>query len=225
MAKRGICVAIDGPAASGKGTLAKGVARELAYRYIDTGAMYRVVGLLAHEAGLDIEDDGAVGAFAESIDFEFVWEAEELRVFGNAQDLSTRIRTPEVGEFASKVSALPRVRAALLDAQRGMAEEGAVAMDGRDIGSVILPDAELKVFLDASLDERAMRRYREMLNRGKPADLEEIRADIARRDARDSSRAAAPLVRLPDSFYVDSSALTADAVLMLVIDEARLRGA
>ncbi len=225
MAKRGICVAIDGPAASGKGTLAKGVARELAYRYIDTGAMYRVVGLLAHEAGLDIEDDGAVGTFAESIDFEFVWEAEELRVFGNAQDLSTRIRTPEVGEFASKVSALPRVRAALLDAQRGMAEEGAVAMDGRDIGSVILPNAELKVFLDASLDERAMRRYREMLDRGKPADLEEIRADIARRDARDSNRAAAPLVRLPDSFYVDSSALSADAVLGLVIEEARRRGA
>ena len=225
MAKRGICVAIDGPAASGKGTLAKGVARELAYRYIDTGAMYRVVGLLAHEAGLNIEDDSAVGAFAESIDFEFVWEAEELRVFGNAQDLSARIRTPEVGEFASKVSALPRVRAALLDAQRGMAEEGAVAMDGRDIGSVILPDAELKVFLDASLDERAMRRYREMLNRGKAADLEEIRADIARRDTRDSSRAAAPLVRLPDSFYVDSSALNADAVLVLVIDEARRRGA
>ena len=225
MAKRGICVAIDGPAASGKGTLAKGVARELAYRYIDTGAMYRVVGLLAHEAGLDIEDDDAVGAFAESIDFEFVWEAEELRVFGNAQDLSTRIRTPEVGEFASKVSALPRVRAALLDAQRGMAKEGAVAMDGRDIGSVILPDAELKVFLDASLDERAMRRYREMLKRGKPADLEEIRADIARRDARDSSRAAAPLIRLPDSFYVDSSTLSADAVLGLVIEEARRRGA
>jgi len=223
--RRGICIAIDGPAASGKGTLAKGVARHLGYRYIDTGAMYRVVGLLASVANLDLDDNATVGALAERIEFGFVWEEEELRICGDGEDLSTRIRTPEVGEFASKVSALPRVRAALLDAQRAMAAEGGVAMDGRDIGSVILPTAELKVFLDASLEERARRRHAEMIARGKPGDLDEITRDIARRDARDSSRAAAPLVRLPDSFYVDSSALDADQVLESVLSEARRRGA
>ena len=225
MTKRGICIAIDGPAASGKGTLALGVARRLNYRYIDTGAMYRVVGLLAARAGLPLNDDESVGAFAETIAFEFVWEVDGLCVWGNGEDLSSAIRTPNVGEFASQVSALPRVRAALLDAQRAMADEGAVAMDGRDIGSVVLPNAELKVFLDASLDERANRRYCEMRGKGGDADLARIREDIARRDARDSSRAAAPLVRLPESLYIESTGLTPDQVLDLVVAEAVRRGA
>jgi cytidylate kinase len=225
MTRRGICIAIDGPAASGKGTLARMLAQRLNYRYIDTGAMYRVVGVLADREGLSLDADEAVGAFAETIVFSFRWKAEGLVVLGNGADLSVAIRTSDVGEFASRVSALPRVRAALLDAQRAMAAEGAVAMDGRDIGSVVLPAAELKVFLDADLDERAGRRYRELCAKGADAEFERIRSDIARRDARDSSRAAAPLIRLPDSFYVESTGLKAEAVLELVLAEAVRRGA
>jgi len=200
-----ITIAIDGPASSGKGTVARVLAARLGYSYLDTGSLYRVVGLRALQAGLSTKDGKAVGTLARGLRIRFVAEPTGARIFENEQDLSVAIRTEAVGQAASDVATLPEVRSALLTIQRELGGTGGVVVDGRDIGTVVLPDAQLKLFLDASLAVRARRRFTDLLARGLPAQLSQIEADLALRDQQDCSRESAPLRRAADAIYVDSS--------------------
>ncbi len=222
---RGICIAIDGPASSGKGTVARAVARDLGYAYVDTGAMYRAVGLLALERGVRLDDAAALGELATRLRFQFTWAGDRLQIAVGDRDVTRRIRSERVGNAASAVAVVPAVRAALLDLQRQLGVGGGVVMDGRDIGTVILPDAELKVYLDASVDERARRRHAELSARGEGVTLDTVRAELVARDAQDSGRAVAPLRAAEDAVTVDSTALSPRQVVARVVALARERGA
>ena len=222
---RGICIAIDGPASSGKGTVARRVARVLDYAYVDTGAMYRSVGLVATERGVALDDGGALGRLAAGLRFGFSWTVDGLRVSVDGRDVSEDIRAEQVGNAASAVATRPEVRSALLGLQRALGSDGRVVMDGRDIGTVILPGAELKVFLDASLDERARRRHQELQARGLSPSLDSVRGELALRDAQDSGREVAPLMAAADAVVLDSTALAPDVVVDTVLGLARARGA
>lgn len=222
---RPIRIAIDGPAASGKGTLARAVARALGYRYLDTGAMYRALALVASRQGLDMGDEARLAALARRLDLDFDWDGEAARVRVAGEDLSEAIRGSAVGAMASAVAVHPAVRAELVRRQQELARRGGVVVDGRDIGSVVLPDAELKVFLDASLEERARRRAEELRTRGQPVELEAVRRDLAARDAQDSGRATGPLTQAADAHRLDSSALSVDQVVARVLELARAAGA
>lgn len=222
---QGICIAIDGPASSGKGTVARRVARELDYAYVDTGAMYRSVGLVALERCVDLDDGPALGQLAADLRFRFSWTVEGLRVSVDGRDVSEDIRAEQVGNAASAVATRPEVRTALLGLQRALGEDGRVVMDGRDIGTVILPEAELKVFLDASLDERARRRFQELQARGLATSLDSVRDELAQRDAQDSGREVAPLMAAADAVVLDSTTLAPEAVVETVLTLARARGA
>lgn len=216
-----IAIAIDGPASSGKGTVARRVALNLGYAYVDTGAMYRAVGLQALRTGVDPTDPVGTEQIARAAHFDFDWHDGFLQVFLNGEEVTLGIRTAEVGRAASAVAVHPGVRAALLDFQRGLGARGRVVMDGRDIGTVVLPGAQLKIFLDASLDERARRRAAELPH----LSYEAVRRDLAARDAQDSGRATAPLVAAPDAVHLDTTALDIDAVVHTVLELARARGA
>ncbi len=206
-----ITIAIDGPASSGKGTVARAGAQTVGYAYIDPGAMYRRVAYAAQQQGLALNDGDALGALTVGLGFKFLWEGSTLRILINGEDWSDRIRTEAVGMGASDVAVHPQVRAALLDRQRDLARSGGVVMDGRDIGSVVLPDADLKIYLDASVDERARRRHAELLSRGLQVSLEDIRSEVAERDHQDRNRTEAPLVRTEDAVYLDTTALSPEA--------------
>jgi cytidylate kinase len=214
-----ITIAIDGPAASGKGTVARRVAGMLGYAYIDTGAMYRAVGRAVLDAGGDPREPEPATSIAGHLRFGFDWHGGAMRILVDGADVTSRIRTEEAGRAASAVAVHPGVRAALLQTQRDLGAGGGVVMDGRDIGTVVLPDAQLKVFLDADLDERARRRAAEHPE----SSVEAIRRDLAARDAQDSGRATAPLRRADDAVVVDSTHLDVDAVVSVVVDLARAR--
>jgi CMP/dCMP kinase len=203
-----LIVAIDGPAGAGKSTAARLLADALGYALLDTGAIYRVMALRARERGIGWDDGPGVAALAEGLNLSFKLDGEVNRVFVDAQEMGTSIRTPEISEGASRVSALPEVRAALLDLQRRIGAAGGVVVEGRDIGTVVFPQAEAKFFLTASADERARRRVAELRAAGRPAELETTRAELIARDQRDSTRAAAPLRKADDAIEIDSSALT-----------------
>ena len=197
---REVQVAIDGPAGAGKSSVAREVAEALGYVYIDTGAMYRAVAYRALQAGLDAEADAqAVGRLAGRLSFEFRAIGGEQRLFVDKQDVSKPIRTPQVGNLSSPVSAIPQVRKHLLSAQRSMASSGGTVMEGRDIGTVVLPDAQVKVFLTASPTERARRRQEQLRRKGIEQSLDTILGDIRERDHRDSTRAVAPLKKADDA--------------------------
>lgn len=218
-------IAIDGPGSSGKGTVAKAVARDMGFQYVDTGAMYRGVALAALRRGVDWADEAGVANVADALRFQFSWDGDVLRVSIDGDDVTREIRTEEVGQGASRVSALPAVRQALLDRQRALAAQGGVVMDGRDIGTVVLPDADLKVFLDADLNERARRRHEELIRRGDVVAYEAVRQDLATRDERDRSRKTAPLRPAEDAIILDSTELTIRQAVERVIELARpLRG-
>ena len=202
-----ISVAIDGPAGAGKSTLARQLARDLGYIYVDTGAMYRAVGLYALRAGADPADPAAVDPLLPGIRLRLGVLDGEQHIYLNGEDVSALIRTEEVGMAASAVGADPAVRAFLLDLQRDMARTGNVLMDGRDIGTVILPDATVKIFLTASPEARARRRWLEYQAAGRPDRYEDVLADVKRRDEQDSGRAAAPLRRAEDAVLLDTSAM------------------
>ena len=224
MGERRFSVAIDGPAGAGKSTIAKAVAAQFGFLYVDTGAIYRTVGLAACRAGADPYSGPAVEALLPGLSIRFDYGADGAqRMFLNGEDVSDAIRTPEISMYASAVSAIPAVRAFLLDMQRDMARRHSVVMDGRDIGTVVLPDAELKVFLTASLQARAKRRLAELAAKGDRSTLDEVTADMAKRDGQDEHRAAAPLKAAEDAVRVDTSDMTLqqsiDAVCALV--EAR----
>ena len=201
-------IAIDGPAGAGKSTIARKVAAELSIIYVDTGAMYRAIGAYAIRKGVDTKDAPAVAALLPEISLELTYSEEQgQRIFLNGEDVSSEIRLPEMGMAASNVSAIPEVRAFLLEQQRGMAKRQSVIMDGRDIGTVVLPDAEVKVFLTASAEERARRRWKEFSEKGLPDTYEEILADVIRRDEQDMNRPIAPLKQADDAILLDSTAL------------------
>jgi CMP/dCMP kinase len=218
-------VAIDGPAGAGKSTVARLLAARLGYTLLDTGAIYRVMALKARQAGVAWDDGPGVAAFAAGLKLSFQLEGEINRVLLDGADVSAAIRTPEMSEGASRVSALPEVRAALLDVQRRIGSSGDVVVEGRDIGTVVFPNADAKFFLTASTDERARRRTAELVALGRQVDASQTRADIVARDTRDSSRAVAPLKRADDAIEIDSSAIAPDDVVerMLAVVRARSR--
>jgi CMP/dCMP kinase len=219
-----ITIAIDGPASSGKGTVARAVARALHYRYIDTGAMYRAVALVAMRRGVPWEDGEELGALAASLRFSFEWDDDVLHLMVDGEDVSRIIREDAIGTGASTVSRHPEVREALLDLQRALGHEGGVVMDGRDIGTVVLPDAQLKVYLDASLDERARRRHDELLRRGESYAYEDVLTAIRARDRQDMERATAPLKVAEDAVVVDTTDLSIPQAIRKVLELAHERG-
>jgi len=212
---RPIVVAIDGPAGAGKSTVAQRLARRLGFLYIDTGAMYRAVALEALRQGLDLEDEQRLAQLARSCRLQLAYPP--LRVSCNGRDVTLEIRTPEVSEAASRISALPAVRRALVEAQRAMARHQPVVMEGRDIGTVVFPDAQIKVYLDASPEIRAERRKKELEQRGQPVAAEQLLKEILERDWRDMNRADSPLRRAPDAVYVDSSGMTIEEVEQTIL--------
>lgn len=202
-----VSVAIDGPAGAGKSTLARRLAADFGYIYVDTGAMFRTIGLYALRAGKDPKDNEAVNALLPNITLEFAFIEGEQHIYLNGEDVSTAIRTEEVGMAASAVGANPAVRAFLLEMQRDMARTQNILMDGRDIGTVVLPNATVKIFLTASAEARAQRRAKELAEKGQPADFATVLADIRQRDYQDSHRAVAPLKQADDAILVDTSSI------------------
>ena len=199
-------IAIDGPAGAGKSSLSKEVAKELSFIYVDTGALYRTIGLAASRKGLKKEDKAEIISMLNDIDVKLSFNDEGTQiVLLNGEDVSSFIRTPEASMFASAVSAIPEVRAFLLDLQRNMAKSDNVIMDGRDIGTVVLPDAKIKIFLTASPEKRAMRRHKENIEKGIDSTYEEVLKDVNQRDYQDSHREIAPLKPAEDSVLVDTS--------------------
>jgi len=214
-------VAIDGPAGAGKSTVTKRVAKALGYLIVDTGALYRTIALAVQHAGLDFDDDERVGSLAESLvaraAVKLQGDADGTRVLLDGEDVSGSIRTPILSQGASKVSAQPRVREALLELQRAGGREGGVVLEGRDIGTVVFPDAEAKVFLTASVDERARRRFEELKASGVNVEFHGVRAEVLERDQRDSTRPIAPLRKAPDAMELDSSTLSIDQVVARIV--------
>ena len=214
-------IAIDGPAGAGKSTIAKKVAKELNYIYVDTGALYRAIAydLLKHQ--VDIEDEQALTSACEAMKIVIQYENDVQQVYLNGKNVTPFLRTEETGNMASRSSAKAPVRAALLDLQRNMAREYNVVMDGRDIGTNVLPNAEVKVYLTASSKERANRRYKELVEKGEKADFDQIEADIIERDARDMNRDIAPLKQADDATLIDSSELSIDEVVESILSLVR----
>ena len=216
-------VAIDGPAGAGKSSIAKILARTLGFIYVDTGALYRAIGLYTLRKGVGIRDTDGIIALLPEIDVDIRYVGEEQHVFLNGEDVNGLIRTEEVSMAASAVSAVPEVRTFLLETQRGLARRYSVVMDGRDIGTVILPDAACKIFLTASPEVRARRRYDQLVEKGQEADYEAVLADLIRRDYDDSHREVAPLKLAEDGIEVDTSDLTLQESIDLVIETAKKR--
>ena len=199
-----IIIAIDGPAASGKSTAAKILAQKLGYVYLDTGAMYRACALAAQRLGIDLQDNDALDALLSSIDIRISFAPGGNILYLNNEDVSSEIREPHISQLASAISALRPVRDKMVDLQRQMGKDGGVILDGRDIGTVVFPNAELKFFLVAPAEVRARRRFLELQGKGHKPSYEEVLLDMQKRDAADSSRALAPLVAAEDAIHIDS---------------------
>ncbi len=201
-------VAIDGPAGAGKSTISRKVAEGLGFIYVDTGALYRAIGYYVLSKGADVSDETAVMGLLAGVEISLRFVDTEQRVFLGGRDITGKIRTEAVSMAASAVSALPAVRAYLLELQRSLARENNVVMDGRDIGTVVLPDADVKIFLTASPEERARRRYEELVSKGVSADYEAVLSDLKKRDYDDSHRSIAPLKAADDAVIVDTTGNT-----------------
>lgn len=213
-----INVAIDGPAGAGKSTASRRAAKELGYIYVDTGALYRTVGVHAMRLGVDTKNKEAVAATLASADVALVFENGEQKVLLNGEDVSVAIRTPAASMAASDVSAVPAVRAFLFDLQQDIAKKNNCLMDGRDIGTVVLPNAKVKIFLTASPEERARRRCLELEQKGTPQKYEDVLAEINERDYNDSHREIAPLKPAEDAVLLDSSDLDLDGVVARIVE-------
>lgn len=209
----GYNVAVDGPAGAGKSTIAKLVAKEMGYIYVDTGAMYRGLAIHFLKKGVDPEEKEAVVEACRDAEVTIGYESGVQQIYLNGENVTDMLRTEEVGNMASRTSAIPEVREKLLELQRSLAREKDVIMDGRDIGTNILPDADVKIYLTASVETRAKRRYDELKEKGESCDLEEIARDIKDRDERDMTREIAPLKKAEDAVLVDSSDMTIEEVV------------
>ncbi|MDO9565240.1 MAG: (d)CMP kinase [Candidatus Desulfaltia sp.] len=211
-----ILITIDGPAGAGKTTVSRSLAKRLGYRYIDTGALYRGVAFEAKSKGLSHDDDVGLENLCMSLDLKFIFTEEVSHLFSNNKDITDQIRSPEISMFASAVSARPVVRRYLLDLQRDMGVGKGVVFEGRDMGTVVFPGADIKFFLDASSRTRALRRYKELASKTSLT-IEEIEQDINQRDKNDSTRSLAPLKPAEDAIIVDSTDLSADEVVELML--------
>lgn len=221
--RRRVIVAIDGPAGAGKSTVTRALTQALGYQLLDTGSLYRSVALAARRRQVDWGDEDGLAAVARSLSVRFSLDGDINRVFVDGDEVTEAIRTPEISEGASVVSALPGVRDALLDLQRSIGRGGGVVAEGRDVGTVVFPEAAVKFFLTASDRERAQRRQAELEARGHPSDYDTVLAEIQRRDERDSNRAVAPLRQADDAVLVDSTARSVTDVVAEM--EARVRAA
>lgn len=211
-------IAIDGPSGSGKSTVAKAVSSRLGFLYVDTGAIYRTVGVFAKRNNIDPHDEETLGNNLDKVDIKLKWVDGTQHVFLSGEDVSDEIRLPEMSMYASAVSALGKVRAFLLQMQRDFAKQNNVIMDGRDIGTVVLPDADVKIFMYATSEARAERRYKELLEKGKEVTYEEVLSDMITRDKNDSSRALAPCVPAEDAIMLDNSELSLEANIEKVLE-------
>ena len=209
----GFNIAIDGPAGAGKSTIARRTAQELSFIYVDTGALYRALAVFLVDEGVSPEDTEKVKEAVKSVKVSIAYENGEQQVLVNGKNVTDRLRAESVGNMASTISAIPAVRAALLDLQRDLAKAHDVLMDGRDIGTNVLPDAELKIYLTASVEARAERRYRDLQEKGVEKPLSEIKKEIEERDHRDMTRAIAPLKQAEDAVYLDTSHMNIDEVV------------
>lgn len=219
----GVVVAIDGPSGAGKSSITKLLAKRLGYLHIDTGAMFRAVALMAKRAGIACEDDPALAELCRGLSIVFSRDGESCRVLANGEDVSAAIRSEEIGLLTSCISARKPVRDALLAMQRVMGAAGGVVLEGRDIGTVVFPDAEVKFFLVASAEERGRRRFLELAARGEQATLEETIEKVLFRDRQDEGREHAPLRKAADAVTIDSTSLSIDQVLELMESTVRQR--
>lgn len=219
-----IAVAIDGPSGAGKSSIARSAAQELGFVYVDTGAIYRTVSLYIFDRGIDPADRAAVTAALPEIHIDLRYGDGGLqRMFLNGEDVTERIRLPEISMFTSAVSGIPEVRAFLMEMQRSLARERSVIMDGRDIGTVVLPQADVKLFLTASPEARAKRRYKELLERGQHADFDQVLREVIERDRRDMERETAPLRQGPDAVLADTTGLDLEGSFRLLLGLIRER--
>ncbi len=211
-------IAIDGPSGAGKSSVAKALAKKLGYLYVDTGAIYRTVGLYAKQNSINPKDEKTLEKHFENINVELKWIDGVQHVFLNGTDVSEEIRTQEISMYASDVSALGAVRCFLLEKQRNFAKANNVIMDGRDIGTVVLPDADVKIFLTASAGDRAKRRFDELVSKGQNVDLNTVLSEMIQRDKNDSQRALAPCVPAPDAVVLDNSGFTLEQSVNKVLE-------
>ncbi len=219
-------IAVDGPSGSGKGTICQLLARELGWHLLDSGALYRLTALAARHHGVELDDVEALEVLAAHLDVQFKASdnGKGVQIVLEGEEVTHAIRNERVGEDASVIAALGPVREALLNRQRDFARAPGLVADGRDMGTVVFPSAELKIYLDASAEERAQRRYKQLISKEPGASLDDILNDIKARDARDMNRAVAPLKPAPDAVRLDTTTMTIDEVLQAVLDEARHRG-
>jgi cytidylate kinase len=223
--RKRLIITIDGPAGSGKSTTASRVAQALNYLHLDSGAMYRAVTLAALDAKVDLEDDDQIIQIAEKSTVELMPQGVFLRVFLNRRDVTDAIRSPKVTEAIAPVAANPKVREMLAKVQRHFAVDGGIVADGRDMGTVVFPNADLKIFLVASIEERARRRQSELSAKGIEVSLDDLRANILKRDVSDSSRKISPLLKPEDAVTLDTSEMSIDQQVTFVVNEACKRGA
>jgi cytidylate kinase len=216
-----LIIAIDGPSGAGKSTLAKRLAKDLGFIYLDTGAMYRALALKVLRQEVDLADDARLTELVRSTAIDLQEKSGWLEVLLDGRDVAAEIRTPEVSQMASKVSAVKAVRARMLELQRLMGRRGSVVAEGRDIGTVVFPEAEVKIFLDASVRERARRRFEELRATGRGADFDATLREMEERDKRDSERDLAPLRKADDALLIDSSSVDAEAVAAMVLSKIR----
>lgn len=215
----GYNIAIDGPAGAGKSTIAKLVAKEKGFIYVDTGAMYRAMAVFFMEKGISENEIDSINKECSKANVEIVYESGAQQVYLNGENITTKLRNEEVGNMASKTAGIEAVRRHLLELQKNLAQSNDVVMDGRDIGTNILPAAELKIYLTASVDARANRRHKELLSKGEDISIVEIANDIESRDLRDMSREVAPLKKADDAIMLDSSEMTIDEVVEAILNK------
>ena len=216
-------ITLDGPSGSGKGTISHAVARELGFHFLDSGALYRLLAYAAQQRGIALDDETALAELAGKLDIRFPADADTDTVLLDGENVGGDIRTEAAGAGASKVAALPAVRAALLQRQRDFRQAPGLVADGRDMGTVVFPDAEAKFFLTASSQERARRRFNQLKEKGKESPFEEILADIEARDERDSSRSVAPLKPAEDALHIDTTSLDIPTTIERVLDRVKIR--
>ncbi len=206
-------IAIDGPSGAGKSTVGKGLAKRLGYVYIDTGAMYRAIALKMEQRGVALEEEEALDAFLASIHLSFAADGDENRLFCNGEEVTHAIRTPEISRLASHISKSRVVREAMVRLQREMGREGGVVLEGRDIGTVVFPEADLKFYLDADPEERGRRRYRELLEKGMAVEFEKTLQEVMERDRNDMNRSLSPLRKAEDAIHIDSTHRSVEEVV------------